>query len=112
MADVASVVSEVVPAGRVASGDNEDYWHDEALGATPQPPACVVFPESTEEVAAILRVAHAGGIVVAFERMNALLDLDTENQVAVVQPGMTLAELDEVTAKHGLIYPVFPGEYS
>ena len=25
---------------------------------------------------------------------------------------MTLAELDEVTAKHGLVYPVFPGEYS
>src|SRR6185295_9254621 len=31
---------------------------------------------------------------------------------AVVQPGVTLAELDEVTAKHNLVYPVFPGEYS
>jgi glycolate oxidase len=35
-----------------------------------------------------------------------------DNQVAVVQPGITLAELDEVTAAHGLVYPVFPGEYS
>src|SRR4051794_40140828 len=134
MADVASVLSEVLPVGRVVPGDNEDYWHDEALGATPQQPACVVFPESTDEVAAVLRLAHEhgipvtprgsgtglsgaaipapGSIVVAFERMKAVLELDTENQVAVVQPGITLAELDEVTAKHRLIYPVFPGEYS
>ena len=51
-ADVPSVVSEVLAEGRVVPGDNEDYWHDEALGATPQQPACVVFPETTDEVAA------------------------------------------------------------
>jgi glycolate oxidase len=51
-------------------------------------------------------------VVVSFERMNAVLEIDTENHVAVVQPGVTLAELDEATAAHGLIYPVFPGEYS
>src|SRR5690606_28525496 len=32
-----------------------------------------------------------------------------EAHVAVVQPGLTLAELDAETAKHGLVYPVFPG---
>src|SRR5205085_3079021 len=53
-----------------------------------------------------------GGIVVSFERMNRVLEIDTENHVAVVQPGVTLAELDEATAAHGLVYPVFPGEYS
>src|SRR3954454_21467589 len=134
MADVASVLSEVLPVGRVVPGDNEDYWHDEALGAVPQQPACVVFPETTDEVAAVLRFAHdhgvtvtargsgtglsgaavpsSGGIVVCFERMKAVLELDTENQVAVVQPGVALAELDEVTAKHRPVYPVSPGEYS
>jgi glycolate oxidase len=54
----------------------------------------------------------AGGVVVSFERMKAVLEIDVENQVGVVQPGITLAELDEVTAAHGLVYPVFPGEYS
>ena len=44
--------------------------------------------------------------------MNRVLEIDDENQVAVVQPGVTLAELDEATAAHGLVYPVFPGEYS
>ncbi len=32
--------------------------------------------------------------------------------MAVVQPGVTLAQLDEATAGHGLVYPVFPGENS
>ena len=44
--------------------------------------------------------------------MNRILEIDTENHVAVVEPGVTLDQLDEVTAAHDLIYPVFPGEYS
>jgi glycolate oxidase len=93
-----------------------------------------VLPETTDEVAAVLRVADAnrvpvtargsgtgmsgacrpvdGGIVISFERMNRVLEIDTDNFVAVVQPGVTLAELDEATSKHGLVYPVYPGEYS
>ena len=52
-----------------------------------------------------------GGVVVSFERMKRI-EIDEENQVAVVEPGVTLAELDEITAKHSLTYPVYPGEYS
>jgi len=40
------------------------------------------------------------------------IEIDEENQMAIVEPGVTLAELDEVTAKHHLVYPVYPGEYS
>jgi glycolate oxidase len=76
----------------------------------------VVRPASTEEVAAIVRAAAAegipltprgsgtglsgactpvaGGVVVSFERMNRILEIDTDNHVAVVEPGVTLAELD------------------
>ncbi|HEX2850177.1 MAG TPA: FAD-linked oxidase C-terminal domain-containing protein [Acidimicrobiales bacterium] len=136
MASIADLLAEAVAADRVVEGDDisDDYAHDEALGATPQPPAAVVLPESAEEVAAVLRVADehripvtargsatglsgaaipcAGGVVVSFERMNRVLEIDDDNLVAVVQPGVTLAELDEVTKQHGLVYPVFPGEYS
>ena len=52
------------------------------------------------------------GIVVAFDRMNRILEIDTANHVAVVQPGVTLAQLDEALAPHGLVYPVSPGENS
>jgi glycolate oxidase len=119
---------------RILPGDaNEDYSHDEALGSTWHAPIAVLLPETTDEVAAILRVCDAqripvtargsgtglsgaaipveDGVVVSFERMKRI-EIDTENQVAVVEPGVTLAELDEVTKKHDLTYPVYPGEYS
>src|SRR5207244_4624926 len=44
--------------------------------------------------------------------MNQVREIDIDNQVAVVQPGVTLAQLDQATAAHGLTYPVYPGEYS
>ncbi len=57
-------------------------------------------------------VPRADGILVSFERMNRILEIDTDNHVAVVQPGVTLEELDRATGAHGLVYPVFPGENS
>ena len=134
--ELGELLTEAVPADRLISGSavSEDYGHDEALGSTAVKPAAVVFPTSTDEVSAILRIANehripvtprgsgtglsggavpsADGIVISFERMNRVLEIDEENHVAVVQPGVTLAQLDEVTSRHGLVYPVFPGEYS
>ncbi|MEZ5139177.1 MAG: FAD-linked oxidase C-terminal domain-containing protein [Acidimicrobiales bacterium] len=52
------------------------------------------------------------GILVSFERMADILEIDEDNHVAVVQPGVTLAQLDEATRAVGLVYPVFPGENS
>ena len=119
--------------GAVCAGDEIDaaYGFDESLKPRPVSPGAVVFPADTSEVAAALRLAHEhgipvtargagtglsgacipspGGLVVSFERMSSLLEIDEANQVAVVQPGLTLAELDEQTAKVGLVYPVFPG---
>jgi glycolate oxidase len=136
MGDVRELLASVVADDQVLTGDaiGEDYTHDEALTVGPQMPAAVVLPDTTDEVAAVLRVADAnrtpvtargagtgmsgacrpvdGGIVISFERMNRVLEIDTDNFVAVVQPGVTLAELDELTSKHGLVYPVYPGEYS
>ena len=136
MGDVRELFATAVTTEQLRTGaeiDN-DFGHDEALTVEPQLPAAVVFPETSDEVAAILRVAAENGIpvtargsgtglsgacrptdgaiVVSFERMNRVLEIDTENFVAVVQPGVTLAELDDATAKYGLVYPVFPGEYS
>jgi glycolate oxidase len=136
MGDMAEVLGTIVSPDQLRTGEaiEADYTHDEALTIGPQRPAAVVLPETTDDVAAILRLAaehgipvtargsgtglsgacrpSEDGIVISFERMNRVLDIDTENFVAVVQPGVTLAELDEVTSKHGLVYPVYPGEYS
>jgi glycolate oxidase len=136
MGGIEGQLAGIVGAEHVLVGDAipADYDHDEALTATPQRPAWLVRPASSEEVSAVLRVAHErrvpvtargsgtglsgacvpvpGGGVLSFERMNAILEVDTENHVAVVQPGVTLDRLDAETARHGLVYPVFPGENS
>jgi glycolate oxidase len=57
-------------------------------------------------------VPRPDAILVSFERMNQILEIDTANHVAVVQAGVTLEELDRATSAHGLVYPVFPGENS
>jgi glycolate dehydrogenase FAD-linked subunit len=136
MPDLAHLFAPIVGEQHVSVGDavNDDYAHDEALTAVPQRPAAVVRPAGTDEVAQVLAAANehrvpvtargsgtglsgacvpqSDGIVVSFERMCAVLEIDDENHVAVVQPGVTLEALDAVTREHGLVYPVFPGEYS
>ena len=126
----------IVGPDNVVAGDavKDDYTHDEALTATPRRPLAVVSPASTDEVAAVLRLANerripvtargagtgmsgacipcADGIVVSFERMNRIVEIDADNYVAVVEPGVTLDQLDAELAPLGLVYPVFPGEYS
>jgi glycolate oxidase len=126
----------VVGADHVVAGEaiKEDYTHDEALTVTPQRPLAVVLPATTDEVAAVLRIADehrvpvtargAGtgmsgacvprpdGIVVSFERMAAIVEIDIDNFVAVVEPGVQLDQLDAALAPLELVYPVFPGEYS
>ncbi len=129
-------LAEVVGADNVLSDATlgDEYDRDECLTVAGVHPACVVRPATTAEVAAIVAVATefsmpitargsgtglSGGcrptpasIVISFERMNVIVEIDTQNHVAVVQPGVTLQELDEALAAHGLVYPVFPGEYS
>ena len=56
---------------------------------------------------------RADGIVLlARAHESRSLEIDTENHVAVVQPGVTLDQLDAVLAPLGLVYPVCPGENS
>jgi glycolate oxidase len=133
---IEGLLVDIVGAANVDTGSDisEDATHDEALGASPICPLAVVRPGSTEEVAAIVVAATsegvpltprgsgtglsgacipvAGGVVVSFERMNRILEIDTANHVAVVEPGATLADLDVALLPYGLIYPVFPGEQS
>ncbi|MGE5292387.1 MAG: FAD-binding oxidoreductase [Micromonosporaceae bacterium] len=136
MAEVASLLAEIVGGAHVLTGEAipAEYGHDEALGEVPQLPAYVVRPATAAEVAEIVKVAAAhrlpvtargggtglsgaavpktDGLLVSFERMDAIVEIDTGNHVAVVQPGVTLARLDAATAEAGFVYPVFPGEDS
>ena len=136
MSDIGALLSRVVGDQHVSSGEaiGADYTHDEALTVSAVQPGWVVRPGSTEEVAGIVVIAaehrvpltprgsgtglsgacvpSERGIVVSFERMNRILEIDEENHVAVVEPGVILDVLDKATARVGLVYPVFPGENS
>lgn len=126
----------IVGDDHVLLGDDiaEEYTHDECITVDAAVPDAVVRPAATGEVAAIASFCNdhgipltargagtglsgaanprAGGVLLSFERMNAVLEIDADNHVAVVQPGVTLDQLDATLRKHDLVYPVFPGEYS
>jgi glycolate oxidase len=53
-------------------------------------------------------VAKEGGIIIAFHRMNKILEVDPENRCAVVQPGVVNADLQKEVARYGLMYPPDP----
>jgi glycolate oxidase len=136
VSDTAERFAEIVGNDNLLTGDAipEDYSHDEELSQPPQKPAYVAKPSTAAEVAELLKTAsehevpvtargagcglsgaarpQPNGLLISFERMNAVLEVDTVNQVAVVQPGVTLHELDAATDASGLRYMVYPGELS
>ena len=113
--------------------DRESYREDETPYLQSGLPLGVALPDTTAETSAILRLAHRhrvpvvprgagtelsggaagieGALTIAFTRMNRVLEIDRENMVAVVQPGIINAELKREVAKHGLFYPPDPASY-
>lgn len=100
-------------------------------------PDGVLFPRNEEDVSQILRycneekiiviprgsgsgftggaLAVNGGLVLSFEKhMNKILEIDLENLVAVVEPGVINANLQKALSEFGLFYPPDPAsmEYS
>jgi glycolate oxidase len=100
-------------------------------------PEAVLFPRDEEDVSRILVYCNAhripvvargagsgftggalparGGVVLAFEKhMNKIIEIDMENMLAVVQPGVVNKELQRAVEKQGLFYPPDPAseEYS
>jgi len=89
-------------------------------------PQAVVFPSSTEEVTQLVRwasqhklplvargagtglsggaIAVQGGLVLGFSRMKKIVEIDIENQRAVVQPGVVNLDLSLAVASSGYYY--------
>ncbi len=94
-------------------------------------PDAVVFPRSTDEVAALARwstahrvpligwgagtsleghaLALTGGVVVDFRNMAAVLEIRPEDRLVRVQPGITREALNHELRTTGLMFPVDPG---
>ncbi len=123
--------SAIVP-GRVSTSAAVRLQHANALTLiAPQPPAAVVWPMTTDEVAAIVRLAarlrmpvipygggtslegHVnapmGGISLDLSRMDAVIELRPEDMDCTVQAGITLDRLRAELRATGLFFPVDPG---
>jgi D-lactate dehydrogenase (cytochrome) len=99
--------------------------------AANQPPDIVVFPHTTDEVVAIVKLCAAhrvpiipfgagtsfeghtnapfGGVSVDTAQMNALIAVHAEDLDCVVQPGITRKQLNEELRETGLFFPIDPG---
>jgi len=93
-------------------------------------PDLVVFPRSTADVVAIVKlaaeynlplvgrgagtglsggaIARAGGIVISFARMNRILEIDLANERAIVQPGVVNFDITQAVDANGYFYAPDP----
>ena len=125
--DLAAIVGDRLTASETVLAD---HGRDESYHA-PKSPDLVAYPESTEEVAALVRVCAAagvaivpfgtgtsleghvaalnGGLCIDMSRMDRVIEVRPEDLDVTVQPGVTRGRLNERLASHGLFFPVDPG---
>ena len=106
----------IEPYGRDETPDNQ-YYHL---------PEAVVFPESTQQVAAIIKLANkylvpvvprgagtglacgavpvCGGIVLSLEKMNRILEVNADSMYMVVEPGVRTEEVQKAASSANLFY--------
>jgi glycolate oxidase subunit GlcD len=127
IADLRSIVGD----GACLAREGELFVYEcDGLTLEPRRPLAVVLPTTTEEVSQIVRVCRAhevdfvprgagtglsGGahatedsILIECSRLNQILEVDAESQLAVVQPGVVNAELSTEVASLGLFYAPDP----
>ena len=105
------------------------YDHD-ALMIYKGQPGAVVLPETTEEISRVMRICREenlpiiargagtclsggatpapGGVLIVTTRMNRILEVDYENRLARVQPGVINLHLSDETRPHGFHYAPDP----
>ncbi|GAB4073851.1 FAD-linked oxidase C-terminal domain-containing protein [Barrientosiimonas marina] len=109
----------------LAQHSSDESYHTAHL------PDIVVFPETAEEIRAVINCADAydvpvtpygygssleasvipqqGGIVVDFANMDKILNVRENDFLVTVQPGVTRSQLEKELKKYGLFFPVDPG---
>lgn len=133
--EIAAQLRTLLPPGRVIDSPSEliTYSTDASFYShlCPRAPDVVVVARSTEDVQTTVRFAYEhgipvtprgaasgqtggaipvqGGIVVALNAMNRILEIDAENLQAWVEPGVIHARLNQALAPYGLIFPPDPG---
>jgi len=124
-------IARALSRDRVSSSPEVKITHGYDGSMLRGKPDLVVWPETTDEVSAIMKIAYAngvpviargaasglsggsvpesGGIVVDFLKMNGVIDIDPVSGTSMVQPGALVDDLQAALAPHGMFYPPDPG---
>jgi glycolate oxidase len=129
--EIAAALRAIVPGEGVIEGDDgRRGYESDGLTAYATSPLVVVLPRTTAEVAAVLKYCHgrgikvvprgagtslsggalplADGVLVGLARMSAVLEIDYDNRVAVVQPGVTNLAITRAVEGRGFYYAPDP----
>lgn len=121
----------IVPGeGVITEADALRPWESDGLTAYRQPPMLVVLPETVDQVSAVLRWCHAEGVKVVprgsgtslsggalpladavllgMGKFKRVLDVDYDDRVAVVQPGVTNLAITQAVEARGFYYAPDP----
>jgi glycolate oxidase len=130
-AEIAAALRRIVPGeGVIDSASEMRPYESDGLTAYRQPPMLVVLPETTEQVSRILRYCHgegikvvprgagtslsggalplADGVLLGMAKFNRVLEIDYENRLAVVQPGVTNLGITKAVEEAGFYYAPDP----
>ena len=129
--DIVEALRQIVGEGDVLVDAEamEPYAHDEVVGLRADPEV-VVRVSSADQIAAVFRLAQQervpvtprgagyglsggsvpvlGGIVLSTEKMNRILEIDHENLMVTVQPGVITGDIHRAVEAEGLFYPPDP----
>jgi len=128
--DVVEQLVELVGQKNVSTETTDKITHSYDATQEQYLPDVVVYARSTQEVSQVVKLANRlkipiiprgagsgftggtlpthGGIVLVLSQMDKILDIDTENLTAEVEPGVVTAELQRLVEKKGLFYPPDP----
>ncbi len=129
-------LEQILGPGKVSTDPAllEEYSRDQAPHQPEARALAVVFAESTGDVQATVRACASAGtrlvprgagsglsggahavkacVILSLERMNRILELRAEDEVAVVEPGVVNAALNAAAAEHGLMYAPDPASFT
>ena len=127
---LATLATEFGDRATTGAAVREQHSHGEGL-ADAGLPDVVVFPQSNEEVAAVVRLCHAarvpviafgvgtsleghvaalcGGVCIDLSRMNRVLEVNGDDLDCCVQAGVTREQLNAELKGTGLFFPIDPG---
>jgi len=126
-----AALAAILPADALLTADEAKRPYEcDGLSAYRQLPRVVCLPRTREEVKRILEVCHAYGVPVvprgagtglsggalplgdgcllSLARFNRILEIDADNRLAVVEPGVRNLAISEAAAPHGLYYAPDP----